>query len=221
MCGERKAPCSKLLSRHGSSPRVRGTHITAASLALRLRFIPACAGNAGLRQPAQASWTVHPRVCGERASGADTNDYVNGSSPRVRGTLIRHSRIVPKVRFIPACAGNARRDRGPLPRRPVHPRVCGERCPSRPTHQPPAGSSPRVRGTPMSACLACSHSRFIPACAGNACRYQAPVRHAPVHPRVCGERSSPNRMTYKAFHNVKERTDCSSYVPNGQHYSTR
>ena len=50
-----------------------------------------------------------------------------------------------------------------------------------------AGSSPRVRGTPLERFLLGEHLRFIPACAGNssvATRCEAMVA---VHPRVCGE----------------------------------
>ena len=66
----------------------------------------------------------------------------------------------------------------------VHPRVCGERggdC----INDRASGSSPRVRGTHRAATRAIT--RFIPACAGNAGGAFEPI--APVHPRVCGERS--------------------------------
>jgi hypothetical protein len=52
----------------------------------------------------------------------------------------------------------------------VHPRACGERV--RPPHAPGAGcgSSPRVRGTPVSDLILLGEGRFIPARAGNALR---------------------------------------------------
>ena len=153
--------------------------------------------------------TVHPRVCGERATGACREH---------RGQ-----------RFIPACAGNAPRGALGASSTTVHPRVCGERlrglygrsayCGSSPrvrgtrgraknAHRPrrfiPAcagnaglaragrcdagGSSPRVRGTPMRPGCRGRGRRFIPACAGNAPAHQTQPRRVPVHPRVCGER---------------------------------
>ena len=50
----------------GSSPRVRGTGPTTASVAKMLRFIPACAGNGVGERIWRSSSAVHPRVCGER-----------------------------------------------------------------------------------------------------------------------------------------------------------
>ncbi len=51
------------------------------------------------------------------------------------------------------------------------------------------GSSPRVRGTPLTEATDQLPRRFIPACAGNAPAVVRFSRGTPVHPRVCGERS--------------------------------
>ena len=103
-------------------PRVCGElGATGFSECGRCRFIPACAGNSpSLPCP------VHPRVCGEQTGGSILPPYLNGSSPRVRGTGIqpRKSRMQP--RFIPACAGNRRRLATSRLTSAVHPRVCGE-----------------------------------------------------------------------------------------------
>ena len=56
--------------------------------------------------------------------------------------------------------------------------------------EPITGSSPRVRGTPGSSCLAVGASRFIPACAGNSGTAKPATELPPVHPRVCGELAS-------------------------------
>ena len=61
------------------------------------------------------------------------------------------------------------------------------------------GSSPRVRGTRQTECLAGSRNRFIPACAGNADRHWQAVGPSPVHPRVCGERHSMTGLGRAAF----------------------
>ena len=170
VCGERlPSPCSGSGST-GSSPRVRGTPVHASQAAGDQRFIPACAGNAVRRQLGQQRGAgssprvrgtpsrrrrasprspVHPRVCGER-SGTDAE---GGDLPR----------------FIPACAGNARR----LARR----------------KRDAAGSSPRVRGTPGGQRQPHRHPRFIPACAGNAAAAAWASPPPAVHPRVCGERA--------------------------------
>ena len=204
----------------------------------RLRFIPACAGNASDRRLRIArAHGSSPRVRGTRGSRA-RNAPANGSSPRVRGTASRAPLAYPRPRFIPACAGNAQSVRIEAHDRhrfipacagnasldfrlaaapTVHPRVCGERDRrfaarpwSRPVH-------PRVCGERGAHCdPGYVHSRFIPACAGNATfpahRPCANVGSSPrvrgtrtvsgmhrvrlvsVHPRVCGERGHRARM---------------------------
>ena len=132
--------------------------------------------------------TGHPRVCGERLSSALWPILKHGSSPRVRGTRYISAPIIGRVRVIPACAGNARRQLGTCSLRAGHPRVCGERILRAESTAVPYGSSPRVRGTPRRHDRVHRQQRVIPACAGN-----APKRHIHSgpdtgHPRVCGER---------------------------------
>ena len=110
-----------------------------------------------------------------------------GSSPRVRGTRFRLVAFGRRHRFIPACAGNSVRSCGSAITPPVHPRVCGELPPTTTNQPPPAGSSPRVRGTPSSGVSGAIRRRFIPACAGNSLGNSVPQSELPVHPRVCGE----------------------------------
>ena len=154
----------------------------------RLRFIPAYAGNAhGCAWP-RFRGTVHPRVCGERFSRCRSRRSSAGSSPRMRGTRAPQDRELGLRRFIPAYAGNAFPDAGRVARRPVHPRVCGERAVIHRNRLQSRGSSPRMRGTPFQhQCDAAQH-RFIPAYAGNACPAGPRARSPSVHPRVCGER---------------------------------
>ncbi len=189
VCGERIIPINSCVSSFGSSPRVRGTRKRKGYPVADQRFIPACAGNASIRPTRYGRTPVHPRVCGERATGRHSTKQPTGSSPRVRGTLEKAKTPEVKSRFIPACAGNA--NAGPIifVLYSVHPRVCGERywILWRPAYS--LGSSPRVRGTQ---CHAQSYSvthRFIPACAGNAPEIVPVLSILAVHPRVCGERA--------------------------------
>ena len=190
MCGERGSSSSRASGAPGSSPRVRGTPRRPSHACLRLRFIPACAGNALSIVARPLQITVHPRVCGERLLEITPREWLDGSSPRVRGTLHRPMHSQGFCRFIPACAGNAHQPirRNCLPT--VHPRVCGERTQTPEILESYDGSSPRVRGTLMGALEKGKRPRFIPACAGNA-RYSAAVeKDETVHPRVCGERAA-------------------------------
>ena len=134
VCGERGVRPVLVLGHRGSSPRVRGTRRTRGRLNARRRFIPACAGNAPRRgrtcrsagrfipacagnacssASATAPPPVHPRVCGERLQGLSIPPWRSGSSPRVRGTPTPRPPRGRRGRFIPACAGNARRRRRP------------------------------------------------------------------------------------------------------------
>ena len=170
VCGERAIEAQRRRTGSGSSPRVRGTRDQLSSPVKRLRGSSPRVRGTRRWTFRHSSLTVHPRVCGERSSVRRRRADRFGSSPRVRGTRRNaYARRRQRVRFIPACAGNAAvprssssnasagsspRVRGTLRssvlpvRRPVHPRVCGER---------------RLAAAPAQ-----TPNRFIPACAGNA-----------------------------------------------------
>ena len=167
VCGEHTGFPLHTQQDTGSSPRVRGTLAQTRCVTTYRRFIPACAGN--IRSIVANAWAspVHPRVCGEHAIPCHRHHPDAGSSPRVRGTFTRFSRIKRKPRFIPACAGNMSIQRRRFPTPAVHPRVCGEHALAMGKANGLCGSSPRVRGTCENG-QACQHRcRFIPACAGN------------------------------------------------------
>ena len=138
--------------------------------------------------------TVHPRVCGEHVKGKPQPRLILGSSPRVRGTSINQDLLGIIVRFIPACAGNMPQAPRPCIAASVHPRVCGEHLQTRALVALLIGSSPRVRGT--STHNECNNRvyRFIPACAGNMSSLPPLEAIIPVHPRVCGEHRTKQRL---------------------------
>ena len=81
------------------------------------------------------------------------------------------------MRFIPAYAGNARRQAVVLDGEPVHPRIRGERpVPVLPTNTSP-GSSPHTRGTRRPKTPTVYRQRFIPAYAGNARGMRNQIAH--------------------------------------------
>ena len=132
-----------------------------------VRFIPACAGNTPLQSMPASRFPVHPRVCGEHITIMPDAQTLNGSSPRVRGTPILEGDTLYVMRFIPACAGNTSHPRPLTSSNTVHPRVCGEHRNRQKSNTVAAGSSPRVRGTPMRRRARADLNGFIPACAGN------------------------------------------------------
>ena len=167
VCGEHHQRQRLARTEPGSSPRVRGTLHLHDRQAVVARFIPTCAGNTlGSRRPATRN---------------------AGSSPRVRGTRAPYTSRNASRRFIPACAGNTPATTARTPRRPVHPRVCGEHSAMCSASPPSSGSSPRVRGTPRRDHGFDSEVRFIPACAGNTVpRVTAVPQYNGSSPRVRG-----------------------------------
>ena len=173
---------------NGSSPRLRGTLALWQVQRVRIRFIPAPAGNAEKFDCAADNPAVHPRACGERAKGVFGDETVVGSSPRLRGTLIVRFRNGSLLRFIPAPAGNAATHPNTNIARSVHPRACGERAHPAAPRPSFRGSSPRLRGTQRPDVCQRICRRFIPAPAGNADETLRAGLAVAVHPRACGER---------------------------------
>ena len=91
MRGERKFRDLPGKNVYGSSPHARGTLILHGPQPAPLRFIPACAGNAGISRLIRHSASVHPRMRGERATTWNGKHAVGGSSPHARGTLSRRN----------------------------------------------------------------------------------------------------------------------------------
>ena len=109
----------------GLSPRVRGNPVRAFPCVMRLRSIPACAGEPCEGFPLCDALAVYPRVCGGTPLVSVWGRLVRGLSPRVRGN---HG-FIPDTMFIvgsiPACAGEPARLRFVAGLSWVYPRVCG------------------------------------------------------------------------------------------------
>ena len=142
---------------------------------------------------------VHPRVGGEHLNPVKISAYIDGSSPRGRGTLVRLRHHVLFHRFIPAWAGNTEPiipDKKPSA---VHPRVGGEHLLRNASASRSAGSSPRGRGTPLNISRHIYQSRFIPAWAGNTGLDDYVLHYSTIHPRVGGEHSFPRNLNVSSF----------------------
>ena len=175
MRGERQFWADSGRRRYGSSPHARGTPHGIRWFENPIRFIPACAGNAERSSGLCGQQTVHPRMRGERCVAYFTASRAVGSSPHARGTLRFGQPHACGQRFIPACAGNAHRERREREHHAVHPRMRGERA---------------RRGARRGV-----GRRFIPACAGNARLIIRRSSWPAVHPRMRGERNlSPTPM---------------------------
>ena len=147
LCGEHHSSDTFGANMTGSSPPVRGTPILGQCLRDQNRFIPACAGNTWMPKTSAPWQPVHPRLCGEHSVKYRHPAVIIGSSPPVRGTLVKAEIGKIARRFIPACAGNTCRTIPTKSAGPVHPRLCGEHLRLEQVAAPAAGSSPPVRGT--------------------------------------------------------------------------
>ena len=192
-CGEHSATSSKITTRFGSSPRMRGTRERSRVRHEALRFIPAHAGNTLLIGYAGLPSAVHPRACGEHIFFFSSAIRSSGSSPRMRGTQRPGVERPRPRRFIPAHAGNTGDHRQEGEGRAVHPRACGEHATRIVEAIKHDGSSPRMRGTRLPN-PRCPHNwRFIPAHAGNTASNARSIRTPTVHPRACGEHMHASR----------------------------
>ena len=167
VCGEHGFRRFCLADMRGSSPRMRGTPKLPRGKRRQAGIIPAYAGNTKDMTNLLSVSRDHPRVCGEHMPELLLTLSLLGSSPRMRGTRIKVFAWTGACGIIPAYAGNTAaqclmhcvlRD---------HPRVCGEHCFEKILRCAAVGSSPRMRGTPITS---------------------APtVARGWDHPRVCGE----------------------------------
>jgi hypothetical protein len=133
---------------HGTSPHARGPHRRALVRELKLRLIPAYAGNTRQKSEFGRPATAHPRACGDHMANTNVIPQGLGSSPRARGPRGLYLVESPSNRLIPAWGGDhdalsasEAKSAGPS-------RVCGDhdRLALQLYHDD--GSSPRVRGPP-------------------------------------------------------------------------
>ena len=89
VCGEHGCNVYSMRQTVGSSPRVRGTLSNAIHHNVIYGIIPACAGNTLKLSNVTERFRDHPRVCGEHYLKDDQSVGYQGSSPRVRGTLLK------------------------------------------------------------------------------------------------------------------------------------
>ncbi len=126
MCGEHEGQWCMPDWDSGSSPHVRGAPNRRATRLDGRGIIPACAGSTPWTMPSPRRRWDHPRMCGEHQPGDIIVDYDRGSSPHVRGALVRRNvRFLP-YGIIPACAGSTDRRRSKCFEYRDHPRMCGE-----------------------------------------------------------------------------------------------
>ncbi len=174
----------------GLSPLARGTRIRPMNFHLRLRFIPAGAGNTILSWLNRQAIAVYPRWRGEHMARGPGRGIESGLSPLARGTHTKSLSQLIVSRFIPADAGNTIVTGRPTGFGTVYPRWRGEHESAAPPGVLRFGLSPLARGTRLRIVRSTFCSGFIPAGAGNTPPGGFRPGPAAVYPRWRGEHAS-------------------------------
>ncbi len=171
----------------GLSPLARGTLFRGACDSITPRFIPAGAGNTGMRSVSDSSPAVYPRWRGEHFVQSEWFRFRVGLSPLARGTRGYWIAYTHSIRFIPAGAGNTSRLNEAISSAAVYPRWRGEHDNKLPVLINNLGLSPLARGTLQVEEKFVWVTRFIPAGAGNTKITGAVTVRKTVYPRWRGE----------------------------------
>ncbi len=171
----------------GLSPLARGTRIRPMNFHLRLRFIPAGAGNTILSWLNRQAIAVYPRWRGEHMARGPGRGIESGLSPLARGTHTKSLSQLIVSRFIPADAGNTIVTGRPTGFGTVYPRWRGEHESAAPPGVLRFGLSPLARGTHGPGTGPWNRKRFIPAGAGNTYKACHINQKSAVYPRWRGE----------------------------------
>ena len=185
-CGANDGLPNTYRSLGGSSPRMRGKLSDDPHGIILLRIIPAHAGQTPAQLWMDSLTADHPRACGanvilhlQYATGV-------GSSPRMRGKLIRIHLNHLDLRIIPAHAGQTSACSRYRHWSADHPRACGANSLSLMRARATSGSSPRMRGKHVANKPLEIQFRIIPAHAGQTTAPWALELPTADHPRACG-----------------------------------
>ena len=185
-CGANQGVVKDVFVLDGSSPRMRGKRTAFHETVDKFRIIPAHAGQTGTARPRTRWPTDHPRACGANVSTAIDTLSRSGSSPRMRGKRRRRQGRRPRIRIIPAHAGQTRHSPEACRSETDHPRACGANSVAGKLKSFVFGSSPRMRGKPRALAWQCHWIRIIPAHAGQTVLLAFFIVVSADHPRACG-----------------------------------
>ena len=124
-CGAHRWVTASRKTNLGSSPRVRGSHGEVFGSRKCDGIIPAGAGLTERLRAGTQGRRDHPRGCGAHSNQHAYHLAGKGSSPRVRGSLVRFIPDILHAGIIPAGAGLTSSGGGICSYRRDHPRGCG------------------------------------------------------------------------------------------------
>ena len=195
LCGEKCAEPSIVVTIQGSPPPMRGKVVRAIPDILRKRITPAYAGKSANVTLAGSSGWDHPRLCGEKSDRSATCFFKSGSPPPMRGKVNFFKFFRRLAGITPAYAGKSSvADRTFTPQRD-HPRLCGEKNKCAGWTFSDVGSPPPMRGKVHFHSDMVSRYRITPAYAGKSGSLGHPAKSGEDHPRLCGEKGDPFRLS--------------------------
>ena len=207
----------------GSSPRMRGKPAARSRRVMRVRIIPAHAGQTSAAARAGWSRPDHPRACGANVLTLHLHHAASGSSPRMRGKRLDFKGFELKSRIIPAHAGQTTTTGACDAATKDHPRACGANAKWLRSCPAPSGSSPRMRGKLADETAVVTASRIIPAHAGQTNTSVFSLACATDHPRACGANVISGRLRHASggssprmrgkLHQVQRATYADRIIP--------
>ena len=166
MRGEKTKDRMELSQPMGSPPLARGKGVDGNELKYSDRITPACAGKRTADTQYSRRNKDHPRLRGEKQTGSGGRAAALGSPPLARGKEFWKAMNPCRCRITPACAGKSRRAHPCISNYKDHPRLRGEKYPSRNKTWAGRGSPPLARGKAWTDPLFAGQQRITPACAG-------------------------------------------------------
>ena len=171
----------------GSAPRVWGTRGISFDCRGIGRFSPTGVGNTMQYPPERGHLTVQPHGCGEHTFTDLSLKILNGSAPRVWGTLSKQITFLQQKRFSPTGVGNTKAKRIYKASGAVQPHGCGEHTNAKTKKINFNGSAPRVWGTRFYELHDHLTGRFSPTGVGNTSKESNSAITIAVQPHGCGE----------------------------------
>ena len=168
LCGEKNIFRQYEFGIIGSPPPMRGKVPRSSVILDCVRITPAYAGKSGIVHAECENLWDHPRLCGEKGTGAFEALCTQGSPPPMRG----------KAKL--SVLGD--------PRCQDHPRLCGEKTTEHFPNRFPTGSPPPMRGKDGCKGIEAAETGITPAYAGKRAKKSATQSAGQDHPRLCGEK---------------------------------
>ena len=151
-------------------------------------IIPTRVGTRCCQYLSQAYPRDHPHACGDKHFCARSTQRQHGSSPRVWGQEKKKPRANRGFGIIPTRVGTRHREILCKKILRDHPHACGDKPLTHIRYHVGKGSSPRVWGQALTACVTVLSQRIIPTRVGTSDKVIYLIRYSRDHPHACGDK---------------------------------